>query len=319
MPDLFEGPEKKLEITLCRPDPALRDNRDGRWADVVAASGAAIISHMATDRMDAYLLSESSLFVWENRVLMITCGQTILIDAVPAILARVDPANVARVFYERRSLMHPCAPSQAADFDSEVQRLAQWFPGRSYCIGPADHDHVRVFFSAPAPVMTQPDTTVQMLMTELAPERSAAFDARYAGRRAPDAALAGLDRLLPTMQTDAHLFSPCGYSLNGIRRDTYCTLHVTPQPESSYASFETNLRRGDYQDLVTELIDVFCPGRLCLVMTTGMDRRCSPLHETIGPPSDDYAVTEKGIYAFDGGYTMSFLNLMRAADGGVAG
>ena len=133
----------------------------------------------------------------------------------------------------------------------------------------------------------------------------------------PTLALAGLDRLLPAMQTDAHLFSPCGYSFNGIRRDTYCTLHVTPQPGSSYASFETNLHRGDYKDLVTELLDVFCPGRFCLVMTTSMDRRCFPLHETIGLPSDDYAVTEKGIHEFDCGYVMSFLNLMRAADGGL--
>ena len=82
----------------------------------------------------------------------------------------------------------------------------------------------------------------------------------------------GIDKLLPEMKMDDFLFSPIGYSMNGItaaqkhenlensqssgkhRDPSFVTVHVTPQvlvhqsllftfqsqPSCSYASFETN-------------------------------------------------------------------------------
>ena len=59
---------------------------EARWREIVAASRASVLSRMSNDACDAYLLSESSLFVFERRMLMITCGQTRLVDAVEALL-----------------------------------------------------------------------------------------------------------------------------------------------------------------------------------------------------------------------------------------
>ena len=42
----------------------------------------------------------------------------------------------------------------------------------------------------------------------------------------------------------------------------YTTIHITPEPEFSYVSFETNIATGNYMDLVTKVVDTFKPGKL---------------------------------------------------------
>lgn len=318
MPNLFEGPEKKLEVILHRPAPGLRDNRDGRWDRVVTASRAHILSRVASAGLDAYLLSESSLFVWDDRVLMITCGQTTLIEALPEIVGLVGRDNVAMVFYERKNLMFPDRQPAVADFEAEVSRIERVFPGKSYRLGPANHDHVHVFFSSHARLRPEQDLTLQVLMSALPPELMDVFDPRRAGDAVHSTELAGLDRLLPSMRTDAYLFQPYGYSLNGIRDAEYFTVHVTPQPESSYASFETNTLSADYGGLLGDLLALFRPGRFSLVLTSSMDQRCAPLHKAVCRPYEGYAVTEKSLYEFDCGYGLTFLNLVRDAAAGTS-
>lgn len=55
------------------------------------------------------------------------------------------------------------------------------------------------------------------------------------------------------------MFSPCGYSMNGILDDAYWTIHITPESHCSYASFETNLRGESYNALVKAVLDIFRP------------------------------------------------------------
>ena len=76
---IFEGSEKKFEIVVNNVD--LRSLPLSFWQEMVAASQAEILSSLSNDFYDAYLLSESSLFVAQDRCIMITCGQTRLIDA----------------------------------------------------------------------------------------------------------------------------------------------------------------------------------------------------------------------------------------------
>lgn len=56
--------------------------------------------------------------------------------------------------------------------------------------------------------------------------------------------IAGIDQLLPKdMSIHEELFDPCGYSMNAYRDDEsdhYATIHVTPEKDFSFASFETN-------------------------------------------------------------------------------
>ena len=72
---IFEGSEKKIEVIVDQSIGDLRKKGDEFWSVIVEACNAEIISSIKNDEVHAYLLSESSLFVWENSFLMITCGK----------------------------------------------------------------------------------------------------------------------------------------------------------------------------------------------------------------------------------------------------
>ena len=93
------------------------------------------------------------------------------------------------------------------------------------------------------------DQTVEILMTNLNPEAMKRFYQReddvpgtVGGVRVDQET--GLAGLFPQAQLDSFLFTPCGYSANALQDGNYYTIHVTPEPVCSYASFETNIPVG---------------------------------------------------------------------------
>lgn len=310
----FEGPEKKLEVILFRERKGLRSNADGRWSRVVAASRADILSRVSTETMDAYLLSESSLFVWDDRVLMITCGRTTLVRAVPEIVRIVGMENVAFVFYEQKNFLFP--ERQPSDFEHDVETLSRLFPGKYYKLGPGNFDHVNVFYWSHASEMPEGDATLQILMHKMSPETLAPF------RGGPDAATpeavdrrTGLDGLYARpMRRDGYLFEPCGYSLNAVAGNDYFTVHVTPQSAGSYVSFETNIFEPDFSDTIRRVVEMFRPGRFSVVLTTSMDEPTLASHATVDGVLPDYLVADKSLYDFDCGYSVTFLNYLLRKD-----
>ncbi|GBC61302.1 adenosylmethionine decarboxylase [Desulfonema ishimotonii] len=311
----FEGPEKKLEIILSAPRPEIRPNGDRRWDRVVRASQAEVIGRADTRALDAYLLSESSLFVWEDRILMITCGQTTLVKALPEIIRIVGRENIAFVFYEQKNFMFP--HKQPSSFERDVSELAELFPGKYYTLGPANYDHVNVFYSSHIADMPERDATLQILMHDADPEAMALFCAENGGTPEQVEKKSGLSALYDReMVMDSHLFSPCGYSLNAITGDQYFTVHVTPQAVGSYVSFETNIAEPDYSDTIDRILSIFRPGRFSLVLTTSMDDATRASRKTVIGPLPGYDIADKSLYEFDCGYGSVFLNFTReqAAD-----
>ena len=318
----FEGPEKKLEIMLFDPVPTLRTNADGKWNRITAASGAEIISRVSTPETDAYLLSESSLFVWNDRILIITCGNTRLIDAIDEIMTIIPIEDVALFFYERKNLMYP--HSQQADFEHDVAEILAHFPGKSYRLGPANYDHIHIFFSTHADMAektshkTHPglppddDATLELMMHDLNPARLPLFHAGSRLSVQEIIAQTGLDRLYPDMTYDAYLFSPCGFSLNAISRETYFTVHITPQTSGSYASFETNRIDVDYSDILAQILFLFGPARFSFALTWFAGNKDLSPGLTAEPERvSGYRPTERSLYEFDSGYAVKFLNYVR--------
>lgn len=307
----FEGPEKKLEIILKKPHSGIRSNADGRWTGVVKTCGAEIVSQKATAEIDAYLLSESSLFIWDDRILMITCGTTSLVKAVPGIIDIVSRENIAFFFYERKNLMYPHL--QTSDFEMDVRYLSRYFSGKSYRLGPANHDHVHIFYYSTPERQVEGDVTLEVLMHDMHPTVLGAFVPKEKDTVVQLEKRTGIDELYPGMEHDSCQFQPYGYSLNKILGEKYMTLHVTPEPSGSYASFETNFHEADYTDTIHNVIGIFRPNRFTLVMTGSQDEDQVPQDQRLPSEMTGYQCTEKSFYEFDCGYAVSFFNYMKNA------
>ncbi len=306
----FEGPEKKLEIIL---DPArglLRSWNLESWRRVVTAGGADIISRISNSRMDAYLLSESSLFVWKDRMLMITCGQTRPVRALDEILTRIDAAAVNYLFYERKNLFFP--KEQPASFEEDATALSRIFPGKHLLFGAPDGDHLHLYCYAATAEPRPGDVTLQVLMHDLAPATAGRFSGR--GRTAAEVTRSsGIESLYPDAQTDAYLFAPVGYSVNGIQGGDYFTIHVTPQSECSYASFETTISDRSISGLLRQIIEIFDPSRFSLILTAP-DREGDailPTGRLPASPPKGYHPVEHSRRQLTGGYAAAFLNYRR--------
>jgi S-adenosylmethionine decarboxylase len=93
----------------------------------------------------------------------------------------------------------------------------------------------------------------------------------------------GLSEIYPTSKypdarVDAYLFTPCGFSANGVipapdqagTATHYFTVHVTPEPQCSYASFETNVpgrQTGrETVEVIEHVVNIFKPGRFSVTL-----------------------------------------------------
>ncbi len=81
---------------------------------------------------------------------------------------------------------------------------------------------------------------------------------------------AGIDKIFPNAKIFDYLFDPCGYSMNGLLPDGYYfTIHITPEPDFSYVSFETNVPYNQYNELVRKIVTMFNPGKFTTTIFGG--------------------------------------------------
>jgi S-adenosylmethionine decarboxylase len=261
----FEGTEKKFELIV---DPAVASFRsfgDAYWTAVVRGAGADILSKLSSAHCDAYLLSESSLFVFDHRVAMMTCGQTILHDAVLAVLERVPLDRVRALVYKRKHEVFP--HDQPTSFFDDVRVLNESLPGRAYQFGNRDEHHLYLFHTGRSSDDDPHGTTVEVLMHGLGEGVRRDFCITERATTAEVRAATGVDRIIPGFEVDDHLFRPNGYSLNAVRADEYYAIHVTPEQGCSYASFETNHRfAGNLEPVLARLLGAFRPRTWDLVL-----------------------------------------------------
>lgn len=273
---LFEGTEKKFEILVGPDGPDLRALGRSLWLQVVSASRATVLSRIAGDELDAYLLSESSLFVNRRWAVMITCGRTTLIDGLLTLLERVDQRHLLSLIYERKNENFPAG--QPTSFAEDVARLRARLDGGDLVFGDPRGDHISLFHLQRAHQPDQDDATLELLMHDIDDEVAGLFALDGPGRLALRRRL-GLDELLPGFLIDDHVFAPQGYSLNAVRGASYATMHVTPERDGSYASFEMGWGFDNTQGLATvaHLLAVLRPARAdVLVFTREFDPTSLP-------------------------------------------
>jgi len=90
--------------------------------------------------------------------------------------------------------------------------------------------------------------------------------------------LSGIEDLSCGAIIDAYQFEPCGYSMNSLLDNSFSTIHITPEENCSYVSYETNisedvmLKSGmNYTDLINKVLDIFKPGSISVSLFADFD------------------------------------------------
>lgn len=145
--DFFEGTEKLLEIWFTKENSKCGEHNDLRnipreeIEEMLDMVNCKILSSRHTRELDAYVLSESSLFISKQRIILKTCGTTTLLYAVKPILELARKYGgfdqIEDVFFSRKKFMRPELqkyPHQS--FDDEVDYLQSIFDGgAAYALG----------------------------------------------------------------------------------------------------------------------------------------------------------------------------------------
>jgi len=262
----FEGAEKKVEILLKDRSESLLDKPRAFWEMIVKASRAEIIGELRSAKVIAFLLSESSLFVFENRITMITCGETTLALAAEAFIKEIGEQRVDCVIYQRKNEFRSYL--QKSSFADDVTNLKKLIPGEAFCFGRFHEHHNLLFSSETSFKADKDDCTVELLMYDIRPDLlEELLDPKTCVNKTRN--LLGLEKVLKGFQIDDFSFDPFGYSLNALLDDTYATIHITPQLDTSYISFETNCESYQAQEMIQHFLSVLSPGSFDLVVFNG--------------------------------------------------
>ena len=181
------GPEKLLEVWFAPAPDTLPPgtNKDGlkavsgeTWKEMLDQVNCKVLSVVASEHVDAYLLSESSMFVFPHKLILKTCGTTTLLLGLRRMLriAAVDAgfpahntsslqeiksaATPYRVFYSRKNFLFPDKQQGPhRSWKQEVKYLDNMFTGGSaYMVGKMNGDHWYLYLTTPNTTLTPPRT-----------------------------------------------------------------------------------------------------------------------------------------------------------------
>lgn len=183
----FEGPEKLLEVWFAPSADALppmakegglKAVLEEDWVPMLDMVNCKVLSILRSDHVDAYLLSESSMFVWPHKIILKTCGTTTLLLGLHRMLrvaareagfpfhnvTSLDDIHVAatpyRLFYSRKNFLFPDKQQGPhRSWSQEVKFLDDTFEnGSAYMVGKMNGDHWYLYITSPTATMTPPRT-----------------------------------------------------------------------------------------------------------------------------------------------------------------
>ncbi|XP_057471717.1 S-adenosylmethionine decarboxylase proenzyme 4 [Actinidia eriantha] len=288
----FEGFEKRLELQFSGDDPSAEGHGLGlRWLGfeslekVLHAVQCTVVSAVANHYFDSYVLSESSLFVYPNKIIIKTCGTTQLLKSIrPLLIYAADLGlTLSGCRYTRGNFIFPKSqPYPHTNFREEISFLEANLPNsliyRNATVM-ANQWHV---FTASDHVISHVSAKVYIIevcMTELDPVLARKFFRRPGDENPGEVAgkemtlITGIGEINPNSTICDFAFDPCGYSMNGIENDRYSTIHVTPEDGYSYASFEWvgSVYGGgdDLGEVLKKVAQVFRPATMTVAITGG--------------------------------------------------
>jgi len=262
----FEGSEKKAEIITNSQNVSLLDDySDEFWEMLVAQCEAKILSKISNKTCKAFLLSESSLFVWNDRLLILTCGDTQLVNSVIYFLQNIDPNLVRQVIYQRKN--EYCSHLQASHVLDDTKQLQMFNKGKLLRFGDLDSHHSYFYHWDNDFQGELNDKTYEVLLYNIDQTISSLLtQENINSRKIRD--ILQLEKIIPHFMLDDFVFEPFGYSLNAILGDQYFTIHLTPQENNSYVSFESNINLIDFIPII---IHFFSPASFDVITYNEFD------------------------------------------------
>ena len=298
---VFEGSEKRIIITFRGADAAsttLRAIPRQDLDEMLAIAECEVVHQSSNDFQDAYVLSESSMFVSDDRVVLKTCGRTKLLAAIPYLLELAENSCSmvpTRVKYSRASFLFPDQqPEVYHKFEDECTLLKETFGSlgvrAAHVLGDSMNGHLQWHvFVAGEKNMAEVNATVvnttvngvpkavnntnsfnninnintlEIAMTGLAIDAASQFFKENSVSPQMTTMSTGISSIVPQHLIDDYVFEPCGYSMNGTDNAEFSTIHVTPEDGFSYASFEVcgaNVSAGAVTDYVAKTLRTFRP------------------------------------------------------------
>ena len=266
----FEGAEKTFTITFSSL-PSLLSVTKEKWQVLLTHAKCQILSVLSNSFLNAFILSESSLFVWRDKLLIKTCGKTNLIaffsNLINTPLNFFDKAwsreklksFVQQVRFSRPFYIKPeDQPENHRTFENESQSIREIVKESIEKEDPQFYETNinNKWFSLTYEKEEGKKINQEILETAfygLAEE----FAAVYFNTKDINVILnqLHLKELFPEFALDYFIFDPCGFSANGIKDSFYYTIHVTPEKGFSYFSLETNfLNDGEVGNKLREII-----------------------------------------------------------------
>lgn len=249
--NVFEGPEKNLQIIFSNSSISLLQISQSRWEKMLENINCSIISSKSNEKCIAFILSESSLFVFNDRIILKTCGTIPLLISTDEIIkiGQSIGLKIAALLYWRKNFIHPekqITPHNS--FLSEVQFLDSRFGkfgSKKIRCGPSSQDHFYFYYVefVPKSMFRPVFSTFELKMHEIHPEISKNFfiDNCHSNDNENEI-IKNVRNVIPNPILDEFFFDPCGYSMNALfgSKEEYETVHITPEANCSYVSFEAS-------------------------------------------------------------------------------
>lgn len=256
----FEGPEKLLEVWFAPSPrhlaPSVKENGlkcvpADVWVDMLDLVNCKILSVIHSETVDAYLLSESSMFVFPHKIILKTCGTTTLLLGLHRMLRiaatvagfpfhnthSASDIRVAatpyRVFYSRKNFLFPDRQQGPhRSWKQEVKYLDDMFEnGSAYMVGKMNGDHWYLYITSPTLNATPPQTPV---------ENGQPFTAGDASAAAKRSSKIPTGLLTPAATSSAASADGDNYGYDDMNDETLEILMTDLDPESTKQFYLSN-------------------------------------------------------------------------------
>lgn len=257
----FEGSEKKATVVIDNTRLSLlTDINDEFWHSLVSCCHAHIISSISNQYCKAFLLSESSLFVWDDHFLILTCGETRLVNAVEYFIKQQGAEVIKHVNYQRKNEYF--AHAQPSSFGDDIRLLSKYIKGDAYRFGELDSHHNFLYQFNNHFIANTFEKTFELVASQIS--KSASTQLTSTSLSVEDVRqFLKISEIIPGFIINDFVFDPFGYSLNAIKGKDYITIHVTPQEDSSYVSFESNINLLSIADKIVAILQPKSLDLLC--------------------------------------------------------